>query len=278
MPIFNSITYGPVETSEAYAVFDSSDGSFTFFRDDKGKYTDGQVDGTKTYYTGFEDITGKTTPSWYDSDNSKPKNTIKTVVFKDKIKPKTCYRWFIGADSLTSITRLYKLDTENVTNMSRMFEGCSKLTSLDLSSFNTAKVTDMGRMFYNCIKLTSLDLSSFNTANVTNMESMFYYCKNLTDLDLSSFNTAKVTNMSTMFNNCSSLKTIYASSLFTTDAVSSSTDMFYNNTSLVGGAGTKYDPNHIDKDYARIDGGTSNPGYFTQHEDIPDYVKIESNN
>ena len=39
--------------------------------------------------------------------------------------------------------------------------------------------------------------------------------------------------------------------------------MFYNSTNLVGGAGTRYDANHVDKTYARIDGGTSNPGYFT---------------
>ena len=30
-----------------------------------------------------------------------------------------------------------------------------------------------------------------------------------------------------------------------------------------GGAGTVHDENHIDKEYARIDGGTENPGYFT---------------
>ena len=40
--------------------------------------------------------------------------------------------------------------------------------------------------------------------------------------------------------------------------------MFYNCTSLVGGQGTTYDANHIDKTYAHIDGGPSNPGYFTE--------------
>ena len=39
--------------------------------------------------------------------------------------------------------------------------------------------------------------------------------------------------------------------------------MFNNCTSLVGGQGTTYDDSHIDKTYAHIDGGTSNPGYFT---------------
>ena len=223
-------------TPEAYAVFDSSDGSFTFFRDTPGKYTDGQVSGTKTYYTGFEDITEYAYPSWLDS-NYGQKNTIKTVAFKDEIQPKTCYYWFRKAEYLTSITGLDKLDTSRATNMSRMFRYCNSLTSLDLSSFNTEKVTSMADMFDNCSKLTDLDLSSFNTENVMNMSYMFY--------------------------NCSKLKTIYASSLFTTDAVSSSFGMFYNNTSLVGSAGTKHDSSHDDATYARIDGGPSNPGYFT---------------
>jgi hypothetical protein len=39
--------------------------------------------------------------------------------------------------------------------------------------------------------------------------------------------------------------------------------MFEDCTALVGGSGTKYDANHIDKAYARIDGGSGNPGYLT---------------
>ena len=39
--------------------------------------------------------------------------------------------------------------------------------------------------------------------------------------------------------------------------------MFKNCTNLVGGKGTTYDANHVDKTYAHIDGGPSNPGYFT---------------
>ena len=219
--------------------------------------------GTKTYYTGFEDITGETNPSWCDSSSGDLKVVVKTVTFKDKIKPKTCHDWFSGAVSLTSITGLDKLDTTAVTDMGFMFYSCSKLTSLDLSSFNTENVTHMNGMFQNCSSLTSLDLSSFNTENVTYMYRMFRYCSSLTSLDLSSFNTANVTHMNGMFDSCSGLKTIYASSLFTTGAVSSSEAMFNGCYYLVGGAGTKYDAYYIDKTYARIDGGTSNRGYFT---------------
>lgn len=49
----------------------------------------------------------------------------------------------------------------------------------------------------------------------------------------------------------------------------SSRNTFYNCTSLVGGAGTKYDPTFIDSTAARIDGGVNNPGYFTAISDKP---------
>ena len=39
--------------------------------------------------------------------------------------------------------------------------------------------------------------------------------------------------------------------------------MFAYCSDLVGGQGTTYDENHVDKAYAHIDGGPSNPGYFT---------------
>ena len=122
----------------------------------------------------------------------------------------------------------------------------------------------MTQMFTYCIGLTSLDLSHFNTSKVTNMNSMFGACWGLTSLDLSSFNTSKVTNMYNMFYNCPDLRTIYVGNGWSTAAVTNSTDMFYNCTSLVGGQGTSYnDSNPRDKTYAHIDGGPSNPGYFT---------------
>ena len=151
-------------------------------------------------------------------------------------------------------------DTSNVTDMSSMFSG-SKATTLDVSNFDTSKVTNMSLMFSNS-KVTTLDVSNFNTSKVTNMSYMFSNSK-ATTLDVSNFDTSNVTNMNRMFYYSTNLKTIYVSNKFNTDKVTSSNYMFYNCTNLVGGAGTKYDANHVDKEYARIDGGTSNPGYFT---------------
>jgi surface protein len=118
-------------------------------------------------------------------------------------------------------------------------------------------------MFYNCSSLTNLDLSGFKTDNVTSMGCMFYNCSSLTSLDLSGFKTDSVTNMSCMFYGCSSLTTIYACDVWNTEKVTLDEWMFYNCTNLVGGKGTEYDLSRMNHTYARIDGGTDAPGYFT---------------
>lgn len=169
---------------------------------------------------------------------------------------------FSNCSGLTSLD-VSSFNTDKVTIMDGMFGGCSSLTSLDLSNFNTAKVTSMRSMFSNCSGLTSLDVSSFNTTSLIDMDEMFFGCSGLTSLDLSNYNTANVTSMEDMFYCCSELTTIYAGSGWSTEAVTESGDMFYGCTNLVGGKGTTYDADHIDKAYAHIDGGTSNPGYLT---------------
>ena len=155
---------------------------------------------------------------------------------------------------------LSSFDTSNVTNMSSMFHS-SQATTLDLSNFDTSNVTDMSYMF-DYSQATTLDLSSFNTSNVTNMKYMFDYSQ-ATTLDLGSFDTSNVSNMNWMFQNADNLETIYVSNKFVIDNVTYSANMFTGSTKLVGGAGTVYDSTKVDKTYARIDGGTSNPGYFT---------------
>ena len=174
---------------------------------------------------------------------------------------------FYRCSSLTSLD-VSGFKTNNVTSMNSMFLGCSSLTSLDVSGFKTDNVTDMGGMFYDCSSLTSLDVSSFKTDKVTNMFSMFRSCSSLTSLDLGSFKTNNVKDMGWMFAGCHNLSTIYVS-----DGWSISEEigwkkelhycMFSGCYKLVGGKGTVFDNRIIDKTYARIDGGTTNPGYFT---------------
>ena len=73
-------------------------------------------------------------------------------------------------EKVKEINGLDRLNTENVVNMSGMFEHCYELTSIDVSHFNTSNVTNMSCMFNWCDKLTYVDVSGFDTSKVTNME------------------------------------------------------------------------------------------------------------
>ena len=240
--------------AEAYTCYTSSNTTLTFYYDNYRSSRSGLT---------YDLDSGSYYPGWINDVGS----NVTRVVFDSSFsnaRPTKTTRWFYYMNNLESVEGIKNcLNTSQVTNMDAMFYSCTKLTSLDVSGFNTANVTDMGLMFYQCLKLESLDLSSFNTAKVTSMGSMFAYCQKLTSLNLSNFNTAKVTSMSSMFNSCSILRTIVVGSGWNTSAVTTSGDMFFYCPKLVGEMGTTYDANHVDKAYAHIDGGTSNPGYLS---------------
>lgn len=123
---------------------------------------------------------------------------------------------FSEGDCLKEID-LSGFDSENVTNMSSLFSGCTYLTSITFGNdFSTANVTDMSSMFKNTKNLPSVDLSGFNTEKVTNMASMFQQESNayLTELDLSSFNCKNVTSMNSMFSGQVRLTTLKLSDTF----------------------------------------------------------------
>ena len=226
----------------------------------------------------FKEYAGETLPensAWVEDKmtvvdmNTKLGNgTIVHIVFDKSFStftPTSLYSFFGNLRKLETITGLEYLNTEKVTDMSRMFEFCSRLTSLDITNFNTANVTDMSYMFQSCTKLTSLDVTNFNTAkvknmirmfsncqaltslNVTNfntekipdMSYMFNHCRQLTSLDVTNFNTVNVTNMSYMFATCSALTTIYVSDKFVTDKVTKGSYMFDNCRKLKGFSSSK---------------------------------------
>ena len=126
---------------------------------------------------------------------------------------------------------LSNFNTSNLQDMSGMFSLCYELTSLDLSGFDTFKVDDMSHTFSSCMNLTNLDLSNFNTSNVQNMEYMYSYCTQLTDPDTGGFDTSKVQNMDGMFVACSSLTALDLRN-FSTSEVQRMEAMFWGCSSL----------------------------------------------
>lgn len=199
---------------------------------------------TLTFYCDYDQWLRIGTTYSLNKDNSLPDwssdaASISTVIFDPSFaaaRPTTTHSWFSGMPGLSLIT--------------------------DIQYLNTSEVTDMGDMFNGCYSLPEVDLSHFDTKKVTDMNAMFAY-SSLSELDLSSFDTHNVINMNQMFDGCSSLGTITVGKDWNTDNLLSSTNMFKDCYTLVGGYGTAYDPDHTDATYARFDFGEDDPGYLT---------------
>ena len=168
--------------------------------------------------------------------------TIVHIVFDKSFStytPTSLRSFFRSLTKLETITGLEYLNTDKVTNMSYMFSGCSKLTSLDVTKFNTGNVTDMNNMFFNCSALASLDVTKFDTRNVTYMDNMFSSCKKLTSLDVTKFDTRNVTNMESMFESCLKLTSLDVTK-FNTEKVTVMNSMFSNCSALTSLDVTKF--------------------------------------
>ena len=154
------------QTNQAYAEFDNSTETLTF------------KCGPSIPEGAYKLNVGTNNPGWL-AQNKK----IKTVVFDASFanaRPTTCYYWFSECKNLTDIEGIEYLNTEKVTNMNSMFDRCSALTLLDLTSFNTVKVSDMRYMFMGCYALTTIFVSDkFVTDQVTSGDNMFHMCINL---------------------------------------------------------------------------------------------------
>ncbi|EJO6631115.1 BspA family leucine-rich repeat surface protein, partial [Listeria monocytogenes] len=167
-----------------------------------------------------------------DSESESP---LEKVIIRDNDYPET--------PSLTDISRMFVLcrklseldvsglNTSSVTNMSTVFGNTNSLKELDISNFDTSSVTDMSYMFAACESLEELDLSTLDTSSVANMRGMFGECNSLEKLDLSTFDTSSVTNMQIMFVECTSLEELDLST-FDTSSVTNMDRMFENSTAL----------------------------------------------
>ena len=251
-------SFGMAQSKQAYAVYTEGDGTISnpntlkFYYDDQKSSRPG---------TKYDLNTGNTEPGWYTDHKSDIQKAEIDESFKNARPTSTVY-WF-SCYKLTELIGLHYLNTSEVTDMSYMFCGC-KLSKLNLIYFDTSKVTNMEYMFSSCSKLINVNVSSFNTSNVTNMERMFNWCTELTYLNLASFNTNKISDLGfvNMFFYCSNLQTIYVNSDWFKPELGCS--MFQECNQLVGGEGTHYEDYKWSTEFARVDGGTSKPGYFTQ--------------
>ena len=173
--------------------------------------------------------------------NGLTKGNITNAVFDIDVNADTCVQFFMEFTNLKEVQGIGKLKKGATKRLDGMFMNCSSLKNIDLRDFDVGNVQSINELFYGCSSLETVYLGEKVTIGYDEAGQWFY--------------------------NCSSLTTIYVlndnfSSLHT------ASNMFYNCTNLVGGAGTKYDPNWNNTDYAHIDGGTANPGYFTFYDPL----------
>ena len=226
-------------TDEMYTEFDEATGTLTYYFDDLRLRRSGVIESYKAdaAETRFVEYSNKIVKAVIDPSMKNSTSTSLASLFYGGLNSDGS----VTLSNLTSIEGLDNLNTEMVTDMRHMFKGCSALTNIDLSSFNTANVWSMSEMFRDCSSLRVLDLTSFNISNLEQAYSIFYGCKSLTNIfcDEDWSKSTKLTATGYMFDYCDN---------------------------LVGGKGTVFVQSDSYKSYARPDGGTSAPGYFTTKE------------
>lgn len=277
---------------KAWAKYDNSVKSLTFYYDEKGELGDGEYE-----------MNDDQEPGWITEHKADIVRVVFDVSFASA-RPTSCNSWFMECEKLEAIDGIENLNTSKVTDMWNMFYNCKSLTSLDLKTFDTHNVLGMSYMFFGCNNLTYLNVSSFdtsnvgnmmwmfagcwkltnlsvsnfdmhsvrtmlgmfssckglthidvshfNTENVKNMQAVFQRCEKLTSLDLSGFNTSKVNDIASMFNSCKSLTSLDLSN-FDTQLVTQSTSLFYGCQKLEAiYLGDKFSLEGLSKLYASI--------------------------
>ena len=146
-------------------------------------------------------------------------------------------RMFSNCAYLETVSFGSSFDTKSVKSFMYMFDGCVRLSKLDVSGFSTGENADLSYMFKDCGKELGddgsfeLNISGFDTSNASKMTGMFAGCSTLRSVDVQGLSTSHVTHMNNMFSGCVSLKSIDVSNFDTRNVVDMSS-MFSNCSSL----------------------------------------------
>lgn len=143
---------------------------------------------------------------WYDNNT-----LVNTVVYANEISPVRMDYWFYGMSNLTAFEGMDKLDMSGVISLASTFQNCSKLETLDLSSWGEMPMlVSMKSTFNGCSKLESIDFSGWGKmSDLADMTSAFYYCRSLKTLDLSSWGEIpSLADMTSTFWYCTALEMI----------------------------------------------------------------------
>ena len=156
---------------EAYVIVSPDRTTLTFYYDDLMSTRPGAAYYLNKYANSI--------PDWNISAAG-----ITTVEFDPSFvdaRPSTTSSWFKDMKNLTSITGMEYLNTSMTKDFYHMFDGCSSLTSLDLSTINTQQVRNVQAMFQECRNLVTIYVSNdwVTPAGLQGSMNMFYNCFSL---------------------------------------------------------------------------------------------------
>lgn len=159
-----SITAFAQGTEEPYVVIDE-DGTATFY------YNNSKPEGALPIQSSKDDS------NWPQS----VRYSINKVKFDDSFKdyePTSCAYWFYDFYYLNEISNMTEnLKTEMVTDMRNMFDGCTYIKYLDLSTFNTQNVEYIDYMFRDCCRLETIYVGNgWSRSALKSGKETFYGC------------------------------------------------------------------------------------------------------
>lgn len=206
---------------------------------------------------------------------------LKGTIGKFTPKPAMSYALFDGDHTVTYYhDKDYDQYRENIvmppinTDQSYAFAAFSgKTAKLVIDpSFASSDMTEAGYTFngplsgiensyYNVTEIEGLQY--INTKTMTSLDGLFNNMKALPKVDLTGMDLSPVTKTLYMFHGCESLTTIYCTQDLSGISGSNSSLMFYGCVNLVGCAGTTYNKSLLNSEYAHVDEGEGNPGYFS---------------
>jgi surface protein len=103
--------------------------------------------------------------------------------FKEYI-PDTLEAWFYGMDNLVEVKGTENLDATALDSTESLFEACSSLKTLDLSTWYTPCLENAFGMFRGCSSLESLNIAKLDTSSTMDLYCLFDGCSSLKSVTL----------------------------------------------------------------------------------------------
>ena len=192
-PVSQSIElYANFSSGNVYIIWDKSQEIMVFYRDISSPSAGSSITINGVNYT--VDYVWSNFENWSPSivtwDNASIKSemqaNVKTILFVNQVTATTCYGLFSGFTALEEVIGIYKMDTSNVGEFSRMFKGCSSLKTLDLTGLNSNSITygsNTGNyMFSGCSSLTYLNMGELTLSGSHNLNNLFEGCTSIETL------------------------------------------------------------------------------------------------